>query len=79
MKRSWNFHANGQELWTVLETECIGTLEPERSNAVERIVENVHGKHLKNERLTKWKKNLQIVYGFSRYSVQHGKNVNNKA
>ena len=38
-----NVHANGQERWTLNGQERLGTFESERNNAVERIVENIHG------------------------------------
>ena len=44
MKRSKTvMHANGQERWTLNGQERLGTFESERNNALERIVENVHG------------------------------------
>jgi hypothetical protein len=52
-----NVHANGQEQWTLNGQERLGTFESERNNALERIVENVHGaftvrSRFKNERNT---------------------------
>ena len=45
-KRSWNVHTNVQEWWTLVTLngqEHLWTFESERSNALELLVENVHG------------------------------------
>jgi hypothetical protein len=48
-ERSWNVQErlgtvrNGQERWTLNGQERLGTFESERNNALELIVENVHG------------------------------------
>ena len=64
-----NVHANGQERWTLNGQERLGTFESERNNALERIVENVHGaftvrsrSRFKNERNTvqKYPKNSKF-------------------
>ena len=64
---SRNGHANGQERWTLNGQERLGTFESERKNALERIVENVHGaftvrsrSRFKNERITVKKYQIKI-------------------
>jgi len=68
MTFSWHFWrfetlSNGNE--TVKNVRGLGTFESERSNAFERIVENVHGTvtfTFQIERITIFKKNFELQY-----------------
>ena len=41
-ERAKNGHENSQERWTIRDVGHLGTFESEHSNALERLVENVH-------------------------------------
>ena len=55
---------NGQERWTLNGQERLGTFESERNNALERIVENVHGAFTVRSRFKNERNTLVINYDF---------------